>query len=190
MLTSQSISTLFDRADGASLTESALMWVFDFSNGAGQRRDLRFWLPEIQAKAGLLQGCGENEFERYELATVIARILPKSRANFHAGEVDQLFQIRPRTRIDFTELNGAMKSGRNFYSRLALANFLRNRWLGLRTFPRAAATTPADTNKQTTHAGQTLTTVPASQATQQNQAASTSNLTAPKSPTGAITLQL
>lgn len=146
---------LFSLVDGGDLVEQGFVWVFNLANDAdGRNRDLRFWWPEIQARAAATR----NKYVGYEIGWVIDRILPVKRATFHAGEVDQLFQIRPRTRIDLhAELAGTMESGRNFYSRAALAAFLKRRWLGAihsrkTNLPRAAATTHADTNKQTTHA--------------------------------------
>jgi len=127
VLTGQSILTLFQRADGASLTEPTLVWVFNFSNGDPQtvstksrRRDLRFWHPELVA----------TEEKKLKLDQVIARILPAKKIIFHAGEVDQLFQLRPRTRIDFADLHGEIKARRYAYTRATLVEFLRNRWIG------------------------------------------------------------
>jgi hypothetical protein len=119
---------LFDLVDGGSLLERGFAWVFNLANDAeGGRRDLRFWFPEIQARA---KG-NDRQYSFYEIEWVIVRILPEKRVNFHAGEVDQMFQIRPRTRIDLhDEICGRLDGGRNFYSRKALAEFLRRRWLG------------------------------------------------------------
>lgn len=155
------VGRLFDLTDGGTLLENGFAWVFNLANDpCGQKRDLRWWMPEIEARAG---STGSTKFNYYQPGWVIGRILPEKRVNFHAGEVDQLFQIRPRTRIDLhAEIFGgvAVTKGRgpNFYSREFLAAFLLRRWLGAvsaRTnhfSPRAGATTPAYTNKQTTHA--------------------------------------
>ena len=127
----KSVAMIFDLVEGSYLLEPGLVWVFNLANNAaGARRDLRFWRPELTARA---QGAGQSPtaYGRYEIDWVIARILPEKRSQFHAGEVDQLFQIRPRTRIDFgAELNGELKEGRNFYARPVLAQFLKRRWLG------------------------------------------------------------
>jgi hypothetical protein len=131
----KSVKALFEMADGGTLIERALQWVFDFSNGdacrIGQhRRDLRFWRPEILARASKDVSL-HNKYRGWQLDWVLARILPPKRLNFHAGEVDQLFQLRPRTRIDFgEELNGKIAGGRNFYTRDVLVKFLTGRWIG------------------------------------------------------------
>jgi len=124
-LTGQSVTTLFDRADGASLTEPALMWVFDFSNGEALRRDLRFWVIELECPMERTQ----QAIHGFTLDQVIARILPEKRMNFAAGEVDALFQIRHNTRRELFDSAGTT-AGRNFYSRTELATFLHERWLG------------------------------------------------------------
>jgi len=126
----KSVNTLFEMAEGGTLIERGLLWVFDFSNGDTDRRDLRFWRPEILVCANKDVAL-HTKFRGWELDWVLARILPVKRTNFHAGEVNQLFQLRPRTRIDFgEELNGKMKGGCNFYSRAVLVKFLTARWLG------------------------------------------------------------
>jgi len=114
--------------DGGTLLEKGLAWVFNLANDLnGDRRDLRFWRPEIIARS---KG-NDSRYSFYQIGWVIGRILPEKRAHFHAGEVDQIFQIRHNTRIDFgAELNGAMRQGRNFYERTTLAAFLERRWLG------------------------------------------------------------
>jgi hypothetical protein len=126
-LLNKPVATLFDMAEGASLTERALRWVFDLSSGE-IRRDLRFWTDEVNARASAdaskhLKHCG------WELDWVLAKLLPETRQNFHAGEVDQLLQIRPRTRIDLLESAGVV-AGRNFYDRAMLVKFLTSRWIG------------------------------------------------------------
>jgi hypothetical protein len=127
----KSVKSLFDMADGGTLMERGLQWVFDFSNGNTDRRDLRFWRPEVLVRASKDVAL-HNKYNGWQLDYVLARILPVRRINFHAGEVDRLFQLRPRTRIDFgAELNGEMKGGRNFYARPVLEQFLRARWLGV-----------------------------------------------------------
>ena len=136
LLTGQPARVLFDRAAGASLLagQAPLMWVWDFSNGAAappRRRDLRFWVVELECPLDKTQ----RVIHALTLDQVLARLLPVTRRNFHAGEVDQMFQLRPRTRIDFgAELNGGMTGGRNFYERRGLENFLRARWLGSSSF--------------------------------------------------------
>jgi hypothetical protein len=112
----------------------------------------------------------QRKFSNYEMEWVINKILPPARKSFHAGELDQLFQLRPRTRIDLhAEICGTLLSGRNSYARAVIADFLRRRWLGAvcsrNNFPslaneachpsalaRAAGVNKPDTSKQTTHA--------------------------------------
>src|ERR1019366_4865842 len=126
----KSVKMLFELAEGGTLIEHGLQWVFDLSNGATERRDLRFGRPELLVRASD-DAALHNKYRGWQLEWVLARILPVRRINFHAGEVDRLFQLRPRTRIDFgAELNGEMKGGRNFYARPVLVEFLNNRWLG------------------------------------------------------------
>lgn len=165
-ITRKPVRVLFEMADGASLLDTALIWVFDLSNdlesqnsrGGAHRRELRFWEPELQARASA-DVSKHRKYCGWELDWVIAKILPEKRMTFHAGEVDQLFQIRPRTRIDFAELNGDMKAGRNFYPRADLAEFLKRRWIAGKNnlTPRATARL-ADTNKAEPilHAGNSL----------------------------------
>jgi len=124
-----SVAQVFDLVDGGTLLEHGLTWVFDLSQrGAdGRRRDLRFWRPE------LLAYCAQETVAKYadwKLEQVLVRILPEKRTHFHAGEVDKLLQLRPRTRIDLhRELAGSLQSGRHLYHRHDLAAFLRRRWL-------------------------------------------------------------
>jgi hypothetical protein len=136
-----SAGKLFDLVDGGTLLERGFAWVFNLANDReGERRDLRFWLPEISMRASL-DTSKHRRFSNYELEWVINKILPATRKNFHAGEVDELFQIRPRTRIDLhDEICGSLRtaigreSGRHFYSRDALAAFLTRRWIHAKTF--------------------------------------------------------
>ena len=122
---------LFDLMDGGTLLEKGFAWVFNLANDpAGERRDPRFWWQEIEARDSV-DHSKHDKFSYYEIDWVINKILPIKRQNFHAGEVDQLFQIRRRTRIDLHgELAGQLDGGRNFYKRAALAAFLKARWLG------------------------------------------------------------
>lgn len=126
-----SAAKLFDLVDGGTLLEKGFAWVFNLANDpTGDRRDLRFWFPEVQARANA-DTSGHGKFSNYEIDWVIAKVLPEKRQHFQAGEVDQLFQIRPRTRIDLhVELNGNLWNGAHTYRRDNLAAFLRRRWLG------------------------------------------------------------
>jgi len=131
----RSAAVLFELAEGGAITvgnlfERGITWVFNLANDpAGDKRDLRFWRPEILARVNP-DTTKHRKFSNYELEWVINKILPTSRVNFHAGEVDELFQIRPRTRIDLhSEICGTKLSGRNSYSRELLAAFLTRRWI-------------------------------------------------------------
>ena len=127
----KSVSQLFEMAEGGSLTEKALLWVFDLSNGE-VRRDLRFWAPEIEARVSA-DASKHNKYCGWELDWVIAKIVPVTINEYRAGQVDLMFQIRPRTRIDFgEELNGNKRNGANTYQRENLVKFLTTRWLGQR----------------------------------------------------------
>lgn len=135
-LTGKAIATLFDMADGAALIDGSLSFVFDFSNGQKEaRRDLRFWMPELEA---LARGLRLND----DIDEVISHILPAARENFHAGEVDCLFQIRHNTRRELLDSAG-LNAGRNFYSRDTLAAFLKRRWINsAKTFSVQPTTRP------------------------------------------------
>jgi hypothetical protein len=125
----KSVAEMFDLAVGGTLIEKGLTWVFNLANDPnGDRRDLRFWRPEVLAHSQ-----NGSKYSAWEIERVLAKILPVSRVNFHAGEVDKLFQIRPRTRIDLhDEIAGSLKSGRHQYHRDDLAAFLIRRWVGAR----------------------------------------------------------
>lgn len=129
-----SAAKLFDLVEGGSLLEPGFEWVFNLANDVhGERRDLRWWWQEIEERRAERE---EGKSKRYELREVIDQILPVKRTNFHAGEVDQMFQIRPRTRIDLhDELSVSQRDGHNFYSRYSLAAFLRRRWVGAAARP-------------------------------------------------------
>lgn len=117
--------------EGADPRMGSLVWVFDFAKAprSSARREPRFWRPELLAVAGG-DGALRAKYNGYELGWVINKILPVNRVNFHAGEVDQLFQIRHNTRSCFAELNGMLSERRNFYERATLVEFLRRRWFG------------------------------------------------------------
>jgi hypothetical protein len=114
--------------DGGSSNEKGLVWVFNLANDSSARcRELRFWRPELHAH---MQG-DADKYSPWEINQIIASILPETREKFNPGEVDQLFQIRPNSRIAYgAELNGKKVAGRNSYQRTTLAEFLKRRWLG------------------------------------------------------------
>ena len=124
----RSIPDIFDLVDGGMAAEAGIMWAFDLARHPGrQRRNLRCWRPELLARAGGDSG----KYHRQPVSWVVAQILPETRQTFQAGEVDRLFQIRPRTRIDLhPELKGVMGGGRHTYARPHLESFLLRRWVG------------------------------------------------------------
>lgn len=133
--TGRSVHALFAMADGGSRAHEALHWVFDFSKpGAGQRRELRFWRPEIEAR-----GNGDlrrsREYGAWDFDTMIRRILPETHPAYPACAVSELFQIRHNTRVTLLGVAGEV-GRRATYPRAALVNFLRRRWLGRRSAAR------------------------------------------------------
>jgi hypothetical protein len=122
-----SIRRIEQMVDGGTPAEPALLWVFNFAvNPTGPIRSLRFWRPELQARAA-----GQANFSWMGISQVIDEILPVTRAYFHAGEVDQMFQIRHNTRIELIQAMAERREGNsNVYQRATLVEFLENRWLG------------------------------------------------------------
>ena len=124
---------IFDLVDGGSLLEPALVWVFDLSPRAGRgynRRELRFWRGELGARE---QGRAE-ELRGLEIDAVIERILPEGRTRLTAGELDLLWQLRPRTRLDMNRQLARRRRrlyARKDYPREVLTAFLKRRWLGV-----------------------------------------------------------
>jgi hypothetical protein len=126
--TGLSVRRIEQLVDGGLVREKGITWVFNLAKDLNARnRDLRFWRPELLARVQ----DEADKYGRWEIGQIIASILPETREKFHAGEIDQLFQIRPNTRIAYgAELNGVMEAGRNSYSRVTLAAFLKRRWIG------------------------------------------------------------
>jgi hypothetical protein len=127
--TGRSVHQLYAMADGGTKTSEGLRWVFDFSKPcARQRRDLRFWRPEVEAR-GNGDVCRSQEYRAWDFDAVIRRILPETHLTFRAFDVSELFQIRNNTRLNL--LGGGRQVGRRAsYPRRALVDFLRQRWLG------------------------------------------------------------
>jgi hypothetical protein len=124
----KSAPQVFDLVEGGSLSEAGLLWVFNFArNLAGRRRDLRVWLPELKARVA-----GQpRQYHSQDIRRTLDQILPGGRQRFNAGDVDGLFQIRHRTRLDYgDELPGNRVAGRTVYGRAALESFLARRWIG------------------------------------------------------------
>ena len=155
---------LLSLADEGTLLEPGFVWVWNLANDLdGERRDLRWWAVEVQVRAGISQpGPGSGDRSQGPLARVIGQILPLKRTNFHAGEVDAMFQIRHRTRLDYgIELNGGLVNGRTLYPRETLVAFLERRWIHrpICISPRATGDSRPDTNKSSRkaiHAGTSL----------------------------------
>lgn len=119
---------IFDLVDGGSLLEPALVWVFDLSvRQRWGRRELRFWRMELSTRAD------GRKLGELELDAVLDRILPEDHMSLTAGELDLLWQMRPRTRLD---LNRQLKRRtlklykKKDYPRWVLREFLKQRWLG------------------------------------------------------------
>jgi hypothetical protein len=125
----KSVRLLRQLTIGGDMFEDGLEWVFNLANNPeGKRRDLRFWRPELLARQS---GQPASQMANLGLEYVIDQSLPVKRVRFHASEVDQLLQIRPRTRIDLDkQMPGQLIDGTYWYDRTVIAAFLRNRWLG------------------------------------------------------------
>ena len=110
-------------ADGADLLQPGFLWVWDLSVDRNIKRELLYWLPELEAR---------EMFAKANLETIIELILPKTRTQFHSGELLRMFFISRPTLIKLrSELHGTLTGSRNcFFPRVAVAEFLRRRWLG------------------------------------------------------------
>jgi hypothetical protein len=129
-LMNRGIPDIMDMVDGGTLLVRGLTWVWNVARDPHSRdRELRFWRNEVVAR-GSKDVSVHRRYSSYEIEWVINKILPWQKKTIHAGELDQLFQLRPRTRIDLhDEICGTMMSGRNSYSRDIIAAFLKRRWL-------------------------------------------------------------
>ena len=125
---SRSARQVYDFVDGESVSEAGLLWVFNLArNLRDGKRDLRFWIPELKARA---EGQA-RKYHQQDIQWIIAQILPVNRQTFNAGDVDQLFQIRHDTRLAYgAELPGKLIAGRNAYQMPTIGKFLERRWLG------------------------------------------------------------
>lgn len=123
LLTRRAISEIYAMADGGDLVGGRYQWVWDVKTDPhGKIRDLRFWIGEVLAP---------KRQAELTLDQVIDFLLPKSRKEFPAGEVQRLLQVRPITLSELrAELQGSLRSGSGFYPRAGLVTFFRNRWLG------------------------------------------------------------
>jgi hypothetical protein len=124
----QSARKVYALADGGTINEPGFLGVFNLAaNPKARCRDLRFWFVEVENRA-----IGNPTiFAGFNLDQVLAEILPPRRANFRAGEVSELFQIRQNTRIDL--LIGHKTPAGFVYTRDELADFLKSRWIGANT---------------------------------------------------------
>lgn len=123
LFTGQPVRTVFQRAAGGSAPGTALQWVFNVAtNPRGKIRSLRFWVPEFaQSPQPKVQS----------LEAVIKLILPVSRREFPADEVQAILQVRHNTLLQLRrELNGQVRKHKTFYPRAGLVTFFRSRWLG------------------------------------------------------------
>jgi len=127
LLTRKPMSVIYAMADGGDLVSGSYQWVWDVkTDPAGKIRDLRFWIGEVLAP---------KRQADLKLEQVIDFILPKSRRDFPAGEVQLILGIAPITLSELRdELQGSLRSGSGFYPRAGLVKFFQRRWLGcLRT---------------------------------------------------------
>ncbi|HEY5044156.1 MAG TPA: hypothetical protein VIK53_19470 [Verrucomicrobiae bacterium] len=122
-----------DLVTGGTLTHRGLAWVWDFSAQfpGNQNRDLRFWRDEALAHCSP-DSTKQNRFGNYQIGWVIDRVLPRSRANFHSGELLAMFALeRPSLLRLRDEMNGRLAGARNaLFPRASVAAFLERRWLG------------------------------------------------------------
>jgi hypothetical protein len=132
LLTGKPPRVIHAMADGGDLVDGKLIWVWNVaSNPGGAIEDRRFWVKEIADAAAV---------KNLTLAEVIDQIVPRTRREFPAGEVQMLLQVRHNTLLDLrAELQGQLRARCNFYPRAALVNFLYARWLGACARPLPAA---------------------------------------------------
>lgn len=98
------------------------LWVWNVSNAAGGRRELRFWSPEINDPAAT---------GHLSLDEVLARVLPQKRPAIRQWELEGLLQMQTATLITLRdELEAREENGRVYIPRPALEKFFRARWCG------------------------------------------------------------
>lgn len=123
LLTGKPPQAIYAMADGGDLLEHQLQWVWNVSTDAsGKIRDLRFWVGEVLDPA---------RQKNLTLDAVINSLVPRTRTEFPAGEVQQLLQVRHNTLLELRrELAGTLRAHCNFYPRAGLVKFFERRWLG------------------------------------------------------------
>lgn len=94
------------------------LWVWDFSQGKGSIRNLKFWFDELAAVP---------DVRKLSLEEVIDCILPHRRAWFAPGEVCRRFSM---DRKSLMRLRSELGLPVGNVSREPLAQFLRDRWIG------------------------------------------------------------
>ena len=114
---------IYEMADGGDLIHGKYLWVWNVAvNRQGPQRELRFWTGEVFAP---------KRQQALTLEQVIDFILPRSRREFPAGEVQALLLVAHNTLLELrAELQGSLRGGGNFYPRSGLVQFFTTRWLG------------------------------------------------------------
>jgi hypothetical protein len=124
VLLRQRADLVYEMADGGTLLEGSLTWVFDLSarGSAGVNRDLRFFLGELLAPATA---------RNLTLPRVLDCILPPAVANFQSGRVERLLGLRKQSIMRLRDQMGGQRSfNTTYFPRQKLAEFLASRWLG------------------------------------------------------------
>jgi hypothetical protein len=121
---------IIERATEGTIFHRGFQWVFDVSakaesekaeSGNKWQRDLRFWTKEILMPEFTLN---------LSIEEVVNSILPITRSNYPAGEVEKLLRISPMTLKRLREqLSGSLRSSGAFFPRAGLADFLCTRWI-------------------------------------------------------------
>lgn len=123
----ESISALVDNGE--------LLWVWNFalSPRASSRRELRFWRLDVITAQGRLANKNATPVTNVRgltLPTVIDTILPRTKASFHAAELQQLFTISAQALhrfVDGRHLEGEVRDHTLWITRGSLAAFLEQR---------------------------------------------------------------
>lgn len=112
---------IMEMAQGGTLTEGSLIWVFNLARADARRIDYRFWLGELMCKANNVP------FPTRTLDEAMNCICPPSVANWHAGRIIEEFQFRDSTLLRVREEIGQPLG---MIPREKLVTWLKQRWLG------------------------------------------------------------
>lgn len=101
-----------------------LRWVWDFNNGTGKLRDLRFLALEVILP---------DLTKQFTLENALATILGEQRKNFGSGEIVRRLRLS-RVSLHYLHRDGHLPgtgTGRQMnISRATLETYLRRRWIG------------------------------------------------------------